>query len=300
MKFEPNKILCFGEVLWDQLPSGAKPGGAPLNVAIHLQRFNMQAVLASKVGNDAEGRRLKEFMVQSALTDAFIQTDDELPTSQVLVHLDKNHQARYEICEPVAWDRMEPLSQLLTEAASCGIIVFGSLASRNPKTRNTLLEILNGPQLKVLDINLRPPYHERKIVEPLLRKAHLVKLNSDELQTIALWNGYDSAEEKTQMQLLTEQFGWEMAVVTRGEKGALVYDGHRFLEHEGFKVRAIDTVGAGDAFLAAFLAGYLNEEPLEEALSMACAAGAFVATQPGATPEYCLSEILGISETQKK
>ncbi len=298
MKVEANKILCFGEVLWDQLPSGAKPGGAPLNVAIHLQRFNMQAVLASKVGNDAEGRRLKDFMVQSGLSDAFIQTDNELPTSQVLVHLDENHEARYEICEPVAWDCIEPLSQLLTEAASCGIIVFGTLASRNPKTRNTLFEILNGPQLKVLDVNLRPPYHDRKIIEPLLRKAHMVKLNSDELQTIALWFGHDSGEEKTQMQLLMEQFSWKMVVVTRGEKGALVYDGHQFLEHEGFKVRAIDTVGAGDAFIAAFLAGYLNEEPLEEALSMACAAGAFVATQPGATPDYHLNQIFGISKTQ--
>ena len=94
MKIEKYKnILCFGEILWDKLPAGAKPGGAPLNVSIHLKRQNLEPTLVSKIGNDKDGKALIDFLVNSGLKTNYIQQDTELPTSQVLVHLDKNKNA---------------------------------------------------------------------------------------------------------------------------------------------------------------------------------------------------------------
>ncbi len=84
-----NSIVCFGEVLWDMLPTGAKPGGAPLNVAIHLKKQGLNPLLISKVGNDKDGKKLLEFLRNSGLNTNLIQTDNTFPTSQVLVHLDK-------------------------------------------------------------------------------------------------------------------------------------------------------------------------------------------------------------------
>ncbi len=90
-----EKILCFGEVLWDMLPSGAKPGGALLNVAIHLKKQGESPILISKTGNDEEGKKLIQFITTAGLDHRFIQTDFELPTSKVLVHLDGNKNATY-------------------------------------------------------------------------------------------------------------------------------------------------------------------------------------------------------------
>ena len=82
-----------------------------------------------------------------------------------------------------------------------------------------------------------------------------------------------------------------MLCVTKGEKGALLYCNGKFYEHPGFKVNAVDTVGAGDAFLAGLIASLLNEKEPAEALAFACATGAFVASKAGATPKYDMDEI---------
>ena len=62
-----DKVLCFGEVLWDNLPSGPLPGGATMNVALHLSRFDINSTIASSVGNDPKGESLKDFLAESGL-----------------------------------------------------------------------------------------------------------------------------------------------------------------------------------------------------------------------------------------
>ncbi|MBK6285983.1 MAG: hypothetical protein IPF54_27845 [Draconibacterium sp.] len=101
MEIKNNQILCIGEVLWDRLPSGAKPGGAPMNVALHLNAIGQNVSIASRIGNDEPGEELKSFLEKSGLSTELIQVDEHLPTSEVLVHLDENSNATYEICEPV-------------------------------------------------------------------------------------------------------------------------------------------------------------------------------------------------------
>ncbi|MCF6358217.1 MAG: PfkB family carbohydrate kinase, partial [Draconibacterium sp.] len=75
-----RNILCFGEVLWDMLPSGAKPGGAPLNVAIHLKKQGVNPKLISKIGIDSNGKKLINFLEKARLNTSTIQKDSELPT----------------------------------------------------------------------------------------------------------------------------------------------------------------------------------------------------------------------------
>ncbi len=134
-------VICFGEVLWDMLPKGPKPGGALLNVAIHLKQQGQNPILVSKVGNDNEGVQLLQFLSYSKLNTDYIGIDPELPTSKVMVHLDKNKNATYEICEPVAWDNIHFVKLNKNILSEASFIIFGSLASRNITTRETLFNI---------------------------------------------------------------------------------------------------------------------------------------------------------------
>lgn len=286
-----NSVICFGEVLWDMLPTGAQPGGAPLNVSVHLKKQGQNPVLISKVGNDENGKRLLQFLKNSGINTKFIQTDDELPTSEVLVHLDENKNARFEICEPVAWDAIKMNNQLKQLVKSAGLIIFGSLASRNETTRETLFQLIENTNAKlILDVNLRPPFHRRSIVEELLHKANMVKLNDDELVEISAWNNI-SGNEKNLIKHISEYYNCSTVCVTRGENGAALFTENSFYEHPGFKVDATDTVGAGDSFLASLVSNLLKNKSPEKSLEYACATGALVASQKGAVPDYSIQQI---------
>ena len=62
-----KQVLCFGEVLWDTFPEGKKPGGAPMNVAMHLRQQGIDAVMASRIGSDEPGKELEAFLIKNNL-----------------------------------------------------------------------------------------------------------------------------------------------------------------------------------------------------------------------------------------
>ncbi|WP_319232101.1 carbohydrate kinase [Draconibacterium orientale] len=291
MKIKNNEILCIGEVLWDRLPSGAKPGGAPMNVALHLNAIGLDVAIASRIGEDDPGKKLKDFLKSSGVTTKYIQTDEYLPTSEVLVHLDDNNNATYEICEPVAWDSILSSDELIKKAKKSGLIIYGTLASRNPLTRKTILKLLDNDGIKLIDVNFRKPYDSQEVVEKLLEKTDIVKLNDDELVVFAQWYNKHKYDERSLIKWFVSHYNIKMVCVTKGENGALLYCEGEFYEHHGFKVNAVDTVGAGDAFLAGLIASLLNKKKPDEALAFACATGAFVASKSGATPKYDMDEI---------
>jgi fructokinase len=280
-----NQILCFGEILWDNLPSGPLPGGAPMNVALHLSRFGISASVTSSVGNDQKGRDLIKFLTESGLRTDLVQVHESLPTSEVLVHLDEHNTATYEICEPVAWDAITLTPELVEEAKVSTAIVFGSLASRDLVTRNTLNNLLANDILKIMDVNLRPPYDIEANVKPLLEKSDIVKLNDDELMKITGWYKLEGTLEERIVTFGT-LLNLETLIVTLGKNGAYILHKNELHHHKGFKVATEDSVGAGDAFLAGFLAAFFDGKDLNIALTEAAAIGAFVASQSGATPNY--------------
>lgn len=286
-----QNIICFGEVLWDMLPSGAKPGGAPLNVAIHLKKQAQNPLLISKIGNDSDGQKLLQFLSDSSIDTKYIQTDSKLPTSKVLVYLDENKNATYEICEPVAWDSIHVNPKIEKAAKEAKLIIFGSLASRNETTLNTLLYILEKSDAeKLMDVNLRPPYNKKERVEKLIHLSDFVKLNDEELAEIAAWNSI-LGSEKDLINWFVEYFDCKTLCVTRGSKGAALFAEGKLYEHPGFKVKAVDTVGAGDSFFASLIACLSKNTLPQIALETACATGAFVASQKGAVPNYSEKDI---------
>jgi len=293
-------IICFGEVLWDMLPTGAQPGGALLNVAIHLKKQGQNPTLISKIGNDNDGEILLDFLKKSGINTTTIQKDNKLSTSKVLVHIDKNKNASYEICEPVAWDNIQINEANKNAAVNADLIIFGSLALRKQTSRTTLFQLLDiSKATRLLDVNLRPPYDKQKIVEELLHKSDFIKLNDDELDVIASWSNKKGSIPEL-INWLAEFYKCKTVCVTRGANGAALYIENKFYEHPGFKVKAADTVGAGDSFLASLVANLSENIHPQKALENACATGAFVATQKGAVPDYTDIEIEKIISSNKK
>ena len=293
-----KKILCFGEVLWDTFAEGKKPGGAPMNVAMHLIQQGIDAVMASRVGPDASGGELVSYLKSIGLYSDLIQQDQTLPTCIVTVDLDEQNQATYTIPQPVSWDNIQPEESLIDQAEKADIIVFGSLASRNITTRETLIRILKSKALKVFDVNIRAPHFEIENMKSLGGMADVIKMNAEELDMLA-GTELSHFSEKEKILFLSDFLGCKTICITRGGAGAIIYMNNQFFEHGGYAVNVIDTVGAGDAFLATFITGMLSSEDPNIILDNACAIGAFVAGSRGANPAYDHTQITKI-RTQLK
>jgi fructokinase len=285
-----NQVVCFGEMLWDVLPSGAKPGGAPMNVAYHLQKLGMQPAVISRVGEDEKGHELLRLLEKNGIPTGSVQKDRTHPTGVVLARLNEKAEASYEIIQPVAWDFIEGYEDLKKLVAAARYFVFGSLAARNPVSRNTLLQLLESAGTKVFDINLRAPHYTRETLEQLLQQCDVLKINEEELQLVASWHGHLKKLED-QMALLRDKFRIRTVVTTRGSAGAVLLTGGQTYAHTGYKVTVKDTVGSGDAFLAALLSQLHAGADGTEALRFANGLGAFIASSEGACPPYDMNDV---------
>ena len=258
-----------------------------MNVAMHTRNFGEEPALISRVGDDPLGRELIEYVQKRGLSTQWIQIDPQHPTGTVEVNVSNSHEVTYDIVESVAWDFIAYDDATAAIVQNADIFVFGSLVARHQTSRETLLRYLASARLKVLDVNLRPPYYTLDRITQLLEKADIAKMNHHELAEVAQFLAKKNhLEEKEAMALLRQRFGLKLLIVTRGERGAAVLSEDAYVEQDGFPIRVEDTIGSGDSFLATFLSYYLHQKPLAESLKQACLVGAFVATQKGATPEY--------------
>lgn len=285
-----HKVVCFGEVLWDILPTGAVPGGAPMNVAYHLHKLKKNPALITRIGIDERGAELiKKFSDHGVCTEYF-QVDSKYETGKVFAKPNEHTEVVYDIVMPVAWDFIACDDSYTELASNAEFFVFGSLAARNKVSKNTLFKLLEVANNKVLDINLRAPFYNRRIVEQLMRKANFVKMNLAELELITGWfSNYASIEDK--LLSLGNKFKLSNMVVTMGENGAMLLMNGEIIKHPGFKVEVLDTVGSGDAFLAGLLSQIMDRNTCEDALEFASGVGAFIATKRGGCPEYSTEEI---------
>ena len=287
---ETKKVICFGEVLWDMLPSGKMPGGAPMNVAFHLNNFGLDSAIISRIGTDDLGDELLDFMQSAGLNTTLVQRGTNHLTGVVKVNMDDKNEITYKIVQPVAWDYIQLDDKAVEAVEQSDCFVFGSLAARNPGTRETLYELIKQAPFKVFDVNLREPYYTKEIVENLLHKTDMVKMNAHELAMITAWHD-TLTDEKNAIKNLSERFDVPTVCVTRGGSGAVLFREGEFFESRGFEVQVSDTIGSGDSFLAALIKGILVGEHPAESVETACAVGALVATRRGATPVISKEEI---------
>jgi fructokinase len=283
-------VACFGEILWDILPTGKQPGGAPFNVAVHLRQLGLPVRFISRVGNDEPGTELLNFVASKGVATNLIQHSNTQLTGVVNANVDDANEVTYTIVQPVAWDYIHFDATAEAAVATADAFVFGSLAARQANTRETLYRLLESAKFKVFDVNMRPPHYAREVVEYLLGQANLVKMNHHELAEIMGWLGGDT-DPAVAMPWLATRFSLQAVCVTCGAAGALLWTNGQLYRSPGVPVAVQDTIGSGDAFLAALLKCWLTGQPPADALRFACAAGALVATQPGATPTLAEADV---------
>jgi fructokinase len=300
MPVNNQQVVCFGEILWDVLPAGTRPGGAPMNVAYNLHRLGLQPALITRIGHDERGQELLQLLGKEQLPVQYVQTDEAFPTGMVYGKPNERHEMQYDIAAPAAWDFIACTDALVRLVAGAGYFVFGSLAARNEASRATLLQLLPHAHTKVCDINLRPPHFSRDRVELLLQHCDVLKMNQEELELIAGWYNRPFKNLQEKALYLKERFSLREVIVTRGGDGALLFAGGQWWNHNGIAVEIADTVGAGDAFLAAYLYKTISGAPPQEALAFAGGLGALVASRSGAWADYDVQAVERLAASSKQ
>jgi len=253
-----KKIVIFGEVLFDCFPDGKKTlGGAPFNVAWHLQAFNAHPLLISRVGNDTEGGQILLAMKEWGMQAAGIQRDQFHPTGRVEVSFNQG-EPEYDIVENSAWDFIDV--KQLPEVSEGFLLYHGSLAQRSQQSQDTLTKLQQQNSAECfVDVNLRPPWIKPELISALTNDAKWLKVNEQELDS---FSNLDPEKGET---IFSENNNLELVLITRGSNGAqlITKSGFQFHTHPESDVSVVDTVGAGDAFSSIFLLGLLNKWPFE-------------------------------------
>lgn len=271
--------VIFGEVLYDCFPDGNQVlGGAPFNVAWHCQAFGLKPLFISRIGNDDEGRKIKEEMLQWGMNTDGLQVDNTHATGKVKIEFHSGEPV-YDIVENSAWDHIQ--KNELPDISQAELIYHGSLAMRNPVS-GAAIECLKQQKLPVfVDINLRPPWWDKQQVKRIIADCKWLKLNEDELSLIT----GTSSDIKASVDSIFKNSQIESLIVTQGENGVIVCDSSGGVEKlppvKADKI--IDTVGAGDAFSSVFLLGIYCEWDITTTVNHAQQFASAIVQQQGAT-----------------
>jgi fructokinase len=294
-------IVGLGEVLWDVFPDGPRFGGAPANFACSaaaLGQDQFDVMMASAVGIDELGRLAIEALREHHVKIAAVK-QVEYQTGQVHVKIDHDGHASYEFASDTAWDHLEWCNSFEELAKRTDVVCFGTLAQRSDVSRQTIKQFIASTPtecLRLLDVNLRPPFWNDEVVVKSLAMANALKLNDAELPIIASILGFRGSDEEVIQQIMT-RYTYKIIALTCGAKGSLLLrETGECSDLAGQPVEVVDTVGAGDAFTACLAIGLLRSLPLATINRWANQVAAFVCTQPGATPHLpkslCLPEVV--------
>lgn len=289
----PKLVVGLGEILWDIFESRKTLGGAPANFAYHASRAGAEGMAISAIGRDALGDAVVALLAEKQLP-ALLQRNDR-DTGTVRVSLDAGGSARYVFPPDVAWDNLTFTDELRRVALTCDAAAFGTLAQRSEMSRNTIRAFLNAmpPEaLRVFDVNLRQHFYSEALVRESLALADVLKINESELAVLAGYflpktDGDFHAQKDAFFETVFTAFPRLCYIVLScGAEGsfAATRDGERSFVPADKTIRVVDTVGAGDAFTAAFTVAVLDGKSLYEAHRLAAARAGFVCSRAGAMP----------------
>ena len=284
------RIISFGEVLWDLFPDGGRFGGAPANFACHAALQGAEVTICTAVGDDSYGDDAIRILSEYDIDVSLVQTVATAPTGTASVNLDDEGKPSFLFQDNSAWDQLQWTDDIATKILSADAICFGTLGQRSEMARQTTqraLEVAGRAKIpRVVDINLRPPFFDAKIIRESIQLASILKMSDEEVETVCavfeidLRQGLEAA-----LRCLMELGQLKMIVVTRGSEGALLLTTDEISVQAGIPTEVIDTVGAGDAFTAAFLIRELQGSARSQNLLESCKFAAEVCRHAGAVPK---------------
>lgn len=277
-------ILHFGEILWDQFPDYKRAGGSPFNVSMHLHYLKHHSYLISAVGRDDSGSELLDIIHQKDGDRRFIRRLD-YPTGTVDVQMNTQNQPEYIIHKKVAWDFIQPPEDLDKIASTTDAFTFATLAQRSSTNRISLQKIIADlpiSSLRFLDVNLRPPFVQKPVIDFSLGKSDYVKMNEQEWKEIR-----EMLQISKEIELL-DRYEINGLILTLGAEGSVYFDKerHKYIEPAAsVDPKKGDLVGVGDAFWACFIHHTLKKTPWRQTLVKSNQYAGWVAEQKGGIPD---------------
>ncbi|KAJ4952957.1 hypothetical protein NE237_029789 [Protea cynaroides] len=307
-KQSPN-VVSFGEMLIDFVPDIAgvslaesraflkAPGGAPANVACAVTKLGGSSAFVGKVGDDEFGRMLVEILKKNGVNADGVCFDNHARTALAFVTLKNDGEREFMFYRNPSADMLLKESELnMDMIKKAKIFHYGSISLISEPCRSAHMAAMKAAKqagvLLSYDPNLREalwPSAEaaRDGIKSIWKQADFIKVSEEEVKFLT--KGGDPTDENVLKSFWFD--GLKLLLVTFGGKGCKYFT-KGFKGHvSGFPVKTIDTTGAGDAFVGAFLYSvakdtsiFENEEKLKEALILSNACGALCTTQKGAIP----------------
>ena len=305
-----SKLFSIGELLIDFQSVGygglketkqfvKNAGGAPANVCVQAVKLGQKAAYLTKVGNDGFGDFLIETLKKENVDTQFITKSNEYDTSLAFVSFQENGEREFSFYRKAAADLHFTTGDFKHVEFNAGdVLEFGSVALKTWEAQLTHKYVIekakkNGAVI-CFDPNLRFNLWEdseelKTVVNEFLKYADVMKAGKDELEFIT-----GMSESEAVKTLLAGNL--KLLFVTDGGKGAKLYlaDGRQF-SCEGYKVKTVDTTGAGDSFFGGAIAQIMeeglsaeglinNKTDYAKILDFACKCGAYTTTGFGAIP----------------
>jgi fructokinase len=291
------RIVSIGEIIWDVIGISEYLGGAPLNFAAHARKLGHQVFLVSGVGDDDRGRRALDGLQRCGISTDFVQVIPGKRTGTAEVEIDPDGKPMFRIVRPAAYDFVDLSPALARRLAELrpDWIYLGTLFHNSQLALAATLRLLE--QLpdarRFYDVNLRDGNWNLTTVEQLASKATVVKLSDSEAEFLDASLDADDFQGSVEhfCRRWSDQYTCKTICVTFGERGCGIYRDGSYAEVPGCKVKVVDTVGAGDAFSAAFLHGIEQRWEMPRCGAFANAVAALVASRRGAIPEWNVDEI---------
>ncbi len=291
-------VACFGELFIDLVPHAKvngqwvyspSPGGAPGNVAVGLARLGHKSLMLSRVGDEAFGNLIVNALKSYGVDTSGVVLSKNEKTGLSVVTLSDDGDRAFMFYHDHPTDlHIDPNDVLPSQISQSRILHFGLLPLSAPQSAAAQIKAMDladaSDVLLSCDVNFRPGLwaDHAKMLDAgrfIISRSAIVKVSEEELFAL----GKGSSMDEIVQSLWHEKL--QVLSVTRGADGAVLYTPQTKFVCDGFKVDAVDTTGAGDAYTASILSGMLKGgEAIEPAtlLLNACAAGALAATKKGA------------------
>lgn len=287
------KVIAFGEILFDQIGDKSFIGGAPLNFIANSVQCGAEGAIISAVGRDSLGSGVQSQLEKFKVSTQFLQTN-MYPTGTVKVTL-RNGQPSYEILENVAYDFIDVSILNTDELNNFDCFYFGTLAQRNSANQKNLKKILNNYNFNTvfLDVNLRQAFYNLAVLDYSISKCNILKINDEEISSVSKLLFGKALEENEFVSTTCNKYkSIDILIITKGAKGCSVWSNGECNDISSKKIEVKDTIGAGDAFSAAFLTRFYKTKDIKAAAQFANNIGAYVASCNGAIPKYNYKDYL--------
>jgi fructokinase len=284
-----RKILYLGDMLWDLFPEGPRFGGAPGNYACHAARLGGEVYMVSGVGAGKRGTEALAVLRGQGVKDELVQRLEDFPTGIVTVEVDAGGKPTFEIGEDAAWDHWAWNEEIEKSVRSADAVYFGTLGQRGATPRVGIRKAMELAKkegiMRVLDVNLRPPFFDDAVIRDSLSIASVFKLSDDELERVCQACGIPLSDDPVDsLRVILGKYALDLLVMTKGAEGALLLTCDSTFEQPGVKAKVVDTVGAGDSFTASMTLGLLRKDSFSKILRDACEVAAAVCSHAGAVP----------------